>query len=296
MKIFVTGANGFIGRAFCRAAVAGGHEVLGLCRHPASALPAGSKTVVGDLGHVPWEEVQRFAPDTLLHLAWIVTPGAYLNAPENESLVRESEDLFSKAVECGVQRLAASGTCIEYAPSDKPLTEDVSPLAPSIAYSRGKVAALELLHSLATKHGLPWAWFRIFYCYGEGEHRDRIASYLIRKLSSGEPVEVKTPDSVKDYIHVNDVAGAMLWSLEKGLQGPVNVACGSGVRILDLAAQIARTVGADPSLVSGANPPAPDPFPTTVANISKLHDSGWQPKIPLATGLERMWHSIRSSM
>ena len=295
MRIFVTGANGFIGRAFCRAAVASGHEVLGLCRRPTPALPGGCQTVIGDLGHVPWDQVQRFAPDALLHLAWIVTPGAYLNSPENESLIGESQELFRKAIALGTQRLAASGTCIEYAPSDEPLKENASPLAPSLAYSRGKVAALKDLESLATEHGVPWTWFRIFYCYGEGEHPDRIASWIMRKLSSGESVEVKTPDSVKDYVHVDDVASAMLWSLEKGLEGPVNVACGSGVRILDLARQIARTVGADPSLVSGANPPTPDPFPMTIADVSKLRDSGWQPSISLSSGLERMWQTLRSS-
>jgi dTDP-6-deoxy-L-talose 4-dehydrogenase (NAD+) len=294
MRIFVTGANGFIGRAFCRAAVSAGHEVLGLCRRTTPALPTGCQTLIGDLAHVPWDEVQRFAPDTLLHLAWIVTPGAYLNAPENDSLIAESGDLFRKAIDLGVQHLAASGTCIEYAPSDEPLKENVSPLAPSLAYSRGKVAALKELESLAAEHGVPWSWFRIFYCYGEGEHPDRIASWIMRKLSSGEPVEVKTPDSVKDYIHVDDVAAAMLWSLEKGLEGPVNVAGGNGVRILDLARHIARAVGADPALVSGANPPAPDPFPTTIADVSKLRDSGWEPGIPLSFGLDRMWQSLRS--
>ncbi|RBP36665.1 nucleoside-diphosphate-sugar epimerase [Roseimicrobium gellanilyticum] len=288
MRIFVTGANGFIGRAFCQAAVAAGHEVLGLCRSANATLPDGCQKLVGDLEHVPWDEVKRFAPDALLHLAWIVTPGAYLNAPENDSLIGESEQLFRKCAELGVRHLAASGTCIEYAPSDEPLKENVSPLAPALAYSRGKVAAGNVLQALATEKGIPWSWFRIFYCYGEGEHPNRIVSWIMSKLASGEAVEVKTPDSVKDYIHVNDVASAMLWSIEKGIEGPINVGTGHGIRILDLTRMIATTVGADPSLVSGANPPAPDAFPITVADMTKLTSSGWSPHIPLTTGLERM--------
>lgn len=295
MRIFVTGANGFIGRAFCKAAVAAGHAVLGLCRNANATLPSGCQKLVGDLEHVPWDEVKQFAPDTLLHLAWIVTPGAYLNAPENDSLIGESEELFRKCAELGVRHLAASGTCIEYAPTDEPLKENVSPLAPALSYSRGKVAASSALQALASEHGIPWTWFRIFYCYGEGEHRDRIASWIMRKLAAGEAVEVKTPDSVKDYIHVDDVASAMLWCLEKGIEGPVNVGTGRGIRILDLARTIAETVGADPSLVSGANPPSPDAFPTTVADMSKLTGTGWKPQIPLATGLGRMWQTLRAT-
>jgi nucleoside-diphosphate-sugar epimerase len=295
MRIFVTGANGFIGQAFCRAAVAAGHEVLGLCRSERASLPTGCQRLVGDLDSIPWVDVEKFSPDALLHLAWIVTPGAYLNAPENDSLIGGSEQLFRKCLDLGVRHLAASGTCIEYAPTDQPLKENVSPLAPALAYSRGKVAAGRFLETLATEHGIPWTWFRIFYCYGEGEHRDRIASWIMRKLAAGEPVEVKTPDSVKDYIHVDDVASAMLWCLEKGMEGPVNVGTGRGIRILDLARTIAETVGADPSLVSGANPPSPDAFPTTVADISKLTGTGWSPQILLATGLERMWQISQAS-
>jgi dTDP-6-deoxy-L-talose 4-dehydrogenase (NAD+) len=296
MKIFVTGANGFIGRAFCHAAIAAGHEVLGLCRHVTSPLPSGCQALVGDLAHLPWEEVQRFAPDALLHLAWIATPGAYLNSPENDTLIGQSEELFRKAMDLGVHHLAATGSCIEYAPAEQPLGEDVSPLAPALPYSHAKMATSRMLESLATEREVLWTWFRLFYCFGEGEHPDRIVSWIMRKLAVGDSVEVKTPDSVKDYIHVDDVASAMLWCLEKRITGPVNVACGRGIRIFDLAQKIAQVVQADPSLVSGANPPAHDPFPTVVADISRLKDSGWTPRLSLAQGLERMWqisHSVR---
>lgn len=294
MKIFVTGANGFIGRVFCRAAIAAGHEVLGLCRHRTSPLPAGCQALLADLEHLPWEDVERFAPDALLHLAWTATPGIYVSSPENDALVGRSEDLFRKATDLGVQHLAATGTCIEYAPTDQPLLEEASPLAPALAYSRAKAATSRKLEFLATQRGVSWTWFRIFYCYGEGEHPDRIISWIMRKLAAGEPVEVKTPQSVKDYIHVEDAASAMLWCLENEVTGPVNVACGDGIGIFDLAQEIARIVQADPALVSGANPPVPDSFPTTVADISKLKDSGWTPRIPLAQGLERTWQFSQS--
>jgi nucleoside-diphosphate-sugar epimerase len=294
MKIFVTGSSGFIGRAFCRAAIAAGHDVLGLCRSPTTQLSSGCQMLVGDLAHLPWEEVRRFTPDALLHLAWIVTPGAYLNSPENDTLIGQSEDLFKRAMDFGVRHLAAAGTCIEYAPTEQPLKEHASPLAPAFTYSRAKMATSRMLETVAMEREVLWTWFRIFYCFGEGEHPDRIASWIMRKLAAGESVEVKTPDSVKDYIHVDDVASAMLWCLEKKITGPVNVACGHGIRILDLAQKIAQVVQAEPSLVSGANPPAHDPFPTTVADISRLKDTGWTPRLSLAQGLEHMWQNSNS--
>lgn len=39
MKVLITGANGFIGRALAQSLAGSGHEVLGLVRHSMDAAP-----------------------------------------------------------------------------------------------------------------------------------------------------------------------------------------------------------------------------------------------------------------
>ncbi|OAI57039.1 hypothetical protein AYO49_03020 [Verrucomicrobiaceae bacterium SCGC AG-212-N21] len=292
MKIFVTGATGFLGRRFCQTATVEGHELLCLTRTPEPRLPAACLTVEGTLAAVPWDEVDRFAPGAVLHLAWVATPGVYLTSPENETLATQSEALFQQFAERGVPHLVGIGTCIEYAPSDEPLDEGRSALAPAFAYSRAKVSTSQRLQAIAAQHGVTSTWGRVFYPYGEGEHRDRMPSALMRKVAAGETLELKTPDSVKDYIHVQDAAAALLAIIEKRLPGAVNIGTGQGVRILDLARDIARVCGGREGQVRRSPTPAEDPFPITVANVSKLRSTGWLPRVGLAEGLERLHVSL----
>lgn len=292
MKIFVTGATGFIGREFCRAAIAAGHQVLALCRGDSSSVPGGCEIAAGPLSVVPWREIERFGPDAALHLAWIATPGTYLQSPENEVLVGQSEALFRGLAERGVAHIAGTGTCIEYAPSTAPLRED-APQAPAFPYSRAKVETCSRLKLVAEQFGVAWSWFRVFYPYGAGEHRDRMPSSLMQKLRRGDTVELKTPDSVKDYVHVSDVAQAMLRSFQEGLTSPINAGSGTGIRIADLARMIATIVGASPDRILSASPCSEDPFPVVIADTSRLRTAGWNPRTDLLEGLEHLAASIR---
>jgi nucleoside-diphosphate-sugar epimerase len=292
MRIFVTGASGFIGQAFCRSAVGRGHQVLGLCRHAEKPLPPGCEQACGTLESIPWSRIEQFKPEVALHLAWIATPGVYLTSPENEILAEQSRRLFSGLAKCGVKHLAGVGTCIEYAASDSPLDELRSPLGPGYPYSQCKVALFQWLKEYCAGASLPWTWFRVFFPYGPGEHPGRLPTHIVNQLRRGHRVALKTPHSVKDYIYIDDLAGAVCSALEAGLTGPVNLGSGEGVSILQLARTLAGLLGADPVLVGGAEVLADDPMPTVVAETSRICSTGWSPKVSLENGLKNLIASL----
>jgi NAD(P)-dependent dehydrogenase (short-subunit alcohol dehydrogenase family) len=75
MKVFVTGASGFIGRHLCRLLVARGHQITALVRR-AERAPPGVRHVVGDItrpatyrGALAWSSARARA-----RLGW--DPGA----------------------------------------------------------------------------------------------------------------------------------------------------------------------------------------------------------------------------
>jgi dTDP-6-deoxy-L-talose 4-dehydrogenase (NAD+) len=298
-RILITGSTGFIGSAVLRQALAAGHEVGVLVRPrpPAPrtespAFPASSSTAVtvltGSMAEPPWEALHQFSPDTLIHCAWIATPGAYLESPENEHHAQWSETLALGLIEQGLQQLVILGTCIEYRMGLARLHETETPLEPTTPYARAKdQLRRRLVERLAHHPGVRLAWGRVFYPYGEGEHPARLCSSLISSLRRGDEVVLKTPESTKDYIHISDLAGAILRVAEARLDGSVNLGTGEGVTIREIADRLATLLGR-PDGVRALIPAAPDPLGFIVADAGQLRKLGWEPKVTLESGLRRL--------
>jgi nucleoside-diphosphate-sugar epimerase len=321
MRLLVTGPTGFIGSAFIRLALARGHHVAGLII-PTEPIPARlppTETLTwlrGTLEDPPWRDIADFQPEVCLHMAWITTPGVYLESPDNYRFLETSLTFLRQLVDLGVQHIVTLGTCIEYQITNQPLSEDTTPIAPTTTYARCKNdlrLALESLrirgHSSASpvvplSRGpvvpsprspvVPWSrgpvvlsWSRIFYPYGPGEHPSRLCSSLISKLRRGEEIVLKTPDSTKDYIYIDDLAEALLTIVEKRFHGAINVGTGQGTTVRQIADYLAQSLGR-PDLIRLAPNPEPDPFPFVVADASRLKSLGWRPAHDLRQGLREL--------
>lgn len=288
MRIFVSGASGFVGRAFVEAARARGHELLCLTRRAAPDGPAASRAARGDLDDVPWDRIERFAPEALVHLAWIATPGQYLESPENAYFLDRSRALMEGLAARGVRHLVGVGSCIEYAPSTTPLREDESPTLGDSAYAAAKCALHAWLEGPEAPAAAAVSWLRIFYPYGPGEHPGRITTTFLRSLARGEPVVLGTPGSIKDFVYIDDLARAICHVVESGLAGAVNLGTGEGTSIRGVAERAADAIGAPRSLVRDAEPAGRDPRPFVVADATRLRSTGWRPEVDLDEGLRRL--------
>ncbi len=282
MKLLLTGAGGFIGKALLPALRDAGHDVTLLVRGPlAEPFPQIISPADG------WADAVRGRPfDACLHLAWIATPGIYLNSPENPVLARQTAELAESLFQSGLPHFLGLGTCIEYAPGvSAPCLEDATPTAPASPYGQAKHQAHLAVAEAAARHGAGYSWGRLFYPFGPGEHPSRIPSTFLRTLAAGQPLTLKTPDSVKDWIHIQDVVGALLLILRAGPQGAINLGTGTGIPIIALARLAADLTGAAPDLVRREDPPASDPYAYHVADASKLRALGWTPAWTPAAGL-----------
>ncbi len=73
MRVFVTGATGWVGAAVVRELIAAGHQVLGLCRNPAKAAElagAGAEVVEGSLQDLQGLRRAAQSADGVIHLAF----------------------------------------------------------------------------------------------------------------------------------------------------------------------------------------------------------------------------------
>lgn len=292
MKILLTGAGGFIGSAFARLASSRGHSIGGLLI-PGEPVPVSVPVhprvtwFRGTLSDTPWEEIRAFQPQVCVHTAWITTPGVYLQSPENYRFLETSRRFAEHATNLGVRHLVSLGTCIEYQITGTPLSEDHTPVLPGTTYARCKNELRLALEADAKERGYGLAWARVFYPYGPGEHPSRLCSSIIEKLSRDEPVILKTPESTKDYIFIEDLALALLTIVEREFVGTINLGTGMGVSVR----QIARTLGSllnKPGLIREEPVPGPDPFGYVVADAGRLRGLGWKPAYDLEAGLQAL--------
>jgi len=272
MRIFLTGQDGFIGNEILRQAREAGHEVMGLEKPFRMANP-------------PWEQIAAFAPDICIHSAWIATPGEYTTSPLNTLHRRWSVDLIKGLAKSGISHFLVLGTCAEYAPSAAPLNEECSPLNPSSLYAREKAALHDDLLKLEEELGFTLSWARIFYPYGPDEHPHRLISSLIRGWKTGKPLHLNNPECVRDYIHVKDVASALLDIAEQRVAGVVNVGTGLGVRLREIDRLLRERLGMmDDAACAFAE--SVGPIDAVVADTGKLRSLGWKPRYDIITGID----------
>jgi nucleoside-diphosphate-sugar epimerase len=274
MKVWLTGAAGFIGSHVARDLLRRGHEVH-------APLRAGTdRRRLADVEsriQVRSEafDAPPFDPDLTVHLAWTTAPGKYLEAAENEDLLSASRRLLSRVS----GRLLAAGTCFEFDTRLGRLRED-SPTLPTSLYARCKDA---LRRDVVARPG--GAWLRFFYQYGPWEDPRRFVPSVIRSVLRGEPAKVSPGEQRRDYLHVEDVALAVCDVAESRLSGCVNVGSGDAPEIREIASRIGE-LGGRPDLIRLGAVPYWEGEPMLIAaDNARLRSTGWLPRHTLESGL-----------
>jgi nucleoside-diphosphate-sugar epimerase len=300
MRIFVTGASGFIGMHLLSVLLRGGCEVAALIV-PNSLPPRFKETfhqvrfIDGDLNAIEnfAPILKEFHPDACIHLAWYVEPGKYLDSSENITFLANSLRLLQLLIEIGCQQVVMTGTCAEYDTDIGYLRED-SPTKPSTLYAASKLSLSILGQQLAKDAGIRFAWARIFYLYGDNENPRRMVPALINALRSGDTFAASTGEQIRDYLHVNDVASALWFMVEHQLNGIFNVSSGEPVAVRALMETIGDILGRKDLIKFGELPSRHWEPKFICGDNGKLRDHGWMPQFGLRPGLEdtiRWWQN-----
>jgi nucleoside-diphosphate-sugar epimerase len=277
-RVLVTGATGFVGRQVVRRLAARGCALRLIVRRgreaEAAALPNVESIVsTADLFAEPEEwgaaacrDVQR-----VIHLAWFGEPGAYLESEQNLDCLAGTLRLAKGAALAAVPRFVGIGTCMEYDLTGGPVSV-ATPLRPVTAYAAAKAATFLALSQWFPLRRVEFAWCRLFYLYGEGEHPARLIPYVESRLAAGEPAELTSGEQTRDYLDVGAAAGQIVDVTFGTVRGAVNVCSGVPVTVRQLVERIADRYGRRDLLRFGSRPKSRFDPPYVVGVPGPGHD------------------------
>ena len=286
-RVVVTGGSGFVGRPAVAALVARGFEVHAVGRRAGEGVPG-----------VVWHGVDLLEPVGLggllgeigathmLHLAWDVTPGRFWRGAANLEWVAASLRLYRAFADGGGRRMVVAGTCAEYDWGGSLLDEAGTALEPATLYGAAKDGVRRVLEAAAAVDGVSMAWGRLFLMYGPNEAQNRLVPDVAQALLRGEPALCGDGLAERDFMHVADVAGGLVATLDSGHEGAVNIASGACVPIRVVVETLAGIVGRPELVRLGARPsPAGEPR-RLAASVGVLRDRvGFVPRFGLEEGL-----------
>jgi nucleoside-diphosphate-sugar epimerase len=236
MRIFVTGASGWIGSALVPELISAGHRVLGLARSDASAqtiADTGAEVLRGDLNDVDVLRAGALGSDGVIHLAFVVP-----------SVSEAATQTDAKAIETFATTLAGSGkplvisggtlTTPGRVATERDELVAAGPIAARITNMRAALAAADRgVRSCLVM--LPRS------VHGEGERHGFVPQLIAMARTKGVSGYIGDGASRWPAVHVKDAASLYRLAIERAPAGAVLNAVGDeGVPIREIAEAIGR--------------------------------------------------------
>jgi len=302
--ILVTGGAGYIGSHVVKQLGEAAERVVvldNLGKGFRQAVPA-DNLVVGDVGD--YDLVSRLMAeqgvDTVMHFA------AHTIVPESVALPLKyygnntcaTRSLLQACIENGVRNFVFSSTAAVYGLPETGYADEESPTRPINAYGTSKLMSEWMLRDVAAANPLRYVALRYFNVAGS-DPAGRIGqstpgATLLTKVACEAMVgkrphvavfgtDYPTPDGtgVRDYLHVEDLAGAHLNALEylRGGGKPVtlNVGYGDGYSVREVLRMV-ETIGGRPLAIREEARRQGDPA-YLVARAERIRaELGWRPR------------------
>jgi nucleoside-diphosphate-sugar epimerase len=237
MRVFVTGASGWIGSAVVPELIGAGHQVLGLARSDSSAAAVaalGAEALRGDLADLDALRAGATGADAVVHLAYVHD---FAHMEESVQIDARAIEALAAALEgTGKPLVAASGTP---AVPGRVATERDFPAFGGPAAGRDKNARAVL--DLAAR-GVRSSVVRMpRSVHGDGDHHGLIARVIGAARDRGAVGYVGDGSGRWPAVHVLDAAALVRLAVEQAPAGSVLHAVGDeGVPVRDFAAVIGR--------------------------------------------------------
>lgn len=209
MRIFVTGATGYLGYHFVNAAIRNGHSILCLRRKSSKSLFSEN---IENL--ICWVEddkdlekkILSFSPDILFHAAWSGVRGS---GRDNMDIQNDNINLTRRMIRLyPYKQVIGIGSQAEYGFYSNIISEDY-PLRPSTEYAKAKVKCCKDIEIYCQHNGIEWQWVRIFTVFGEKQTGGLIKIAIENCLSRESVFRTTLGEQKYSYLYAYDFAKAI---------------------------------------------------------------------------------------
>lgn len=300
-RVFVTGADGFIGSHLVEQLVAAGAEVTALALYNSfndwgwlekQPFLDEIRVVTGDIRdpHLCQEVLQN--QEVVFHLAALIPIPYSYRAPASflETNVQGTLNICQAARTHGVERLVHTSTSEVYGTAQYCPIDEKHPLCGQSPYAASKIGADAIALSYYYSFSLPVIVARPFNTYGPRQSARAVIPAIISQVAAGEP-EIKLGDlnTTRDFTFVADTCRGLMAAASAGAPGEVfNIGTGREIRIGDLCLLAGRLMDTRIQVVQDPERLRPEKSEVRqlICDATKLHAAtGWAPDVPLEEGL-----------
>lgn len=257
-KVFVTGADGFIGSHLTEMLLDKGYNVKALSyynsfnywgwlddmRHP------NLETVTGDIRDPHFCKHITKDVDTIFHLAALIAiPYSYI-APDSyvDTNVKGTLNICQAAKENGIRRVVVTSTSEVYGTAQYVPIDENHPKQPQSPYSATKIGADAMAMSFYNAFELPVIIARPFNTYGPRQSARAIIPTIITQIANGKK-EIKLGDltPTRDFNYVKDTCKGFieLANCDAAIGQEVNIASNHEISMRDTLELIANIMKAE---------------------------------------------------
>ena len=293
----VTGAAGFVGANLCRRLVDMSDQVHVLVK-PSTALWRIESILdrlhlhqvdICDVRQVE-QAVEAIEPTVIYHLA---SHGAYHYQDQAEKILLVNVfglwNLLNSCNRVGYELFVNTGSSSEYG-RKKFAMREADILSPNSFYAVAKAGQSLLCQHVAQTSDVPLVTVRPFSVYGPYEEPTRLIPHLMMAALEDRPLDMVSPRTARDFVHVDDVVDIYLETEKlKGLGGEiVNVGTGVQTALSRLVEETEEICGRQLDVRWGQMLPRIWDSDVWVADVSTLYRlTDLSPRTLLPEGLRR---------
>lgn len=216
----VTGATGFIGKAFSQYLLERGYKVYGVSRD-VSKMKAlctnGLLPVEADFSQYPLLAKKISHADIFYHFAWDGPSGMKTSEPSIQLANAEAAcSALLQAVMMGCKKFVLAGTVAEVEVLEH-LDKNICHPRPACIYATAKLAAEVMCKVLAGQHGIAFNCGLFANIMGPGDTSKRSANSILSQFLKGQPPKLVKGEGLNDWLYIKDAVRLIEAMGERGV-------------------------------------------------------------------------------